>query len=185
MQAFLQEFTLEIKSLADLPPVQTCPETGATFLENARSKSLYYSRNWDGLTLAEDSGLVVDFLKGAPGVHSARFSGRQASDAKNNAKLLRLLEGVGPEHRKARFISTMVVSLKGKILAEIEEYVAGVIASEPLGDQGFGYDPVFFYPPLQKTFAQLEPHEKNRISHRGKALERLRDFLSRYLSLSL
>jgi XTP/dITP diphosphohydrolase len=185
MRIFLEETPLQIRSLADLPPIQTCPETGETFLENARSKSLYYSQNWEGLTLAEDSGLVVDCLQGAPGVHSARFSGPKATDARNIKKLLRLLEGIAYENRQARFVSTMVVSLAGRVLTEIEEQVSGVIASEPRGSQGFGYDPVFFYPPLQKTFAQLDPQEKNRISHRGRALEKLKLFLEQFLSPSL
>lgn len=185
MQAFLHDFPLKILSLGDLPPIETCPETGVTFMQNARSKSLYYSRSWEELTLGEDSGLVVDFLKGAPGVHSARFSGPQGTDAENISKLLLLLEGVGPEDRTARFVSTMVVSLKGQVLTEIEEQVHGIIAGKPMGTQGFGYDPVFFFPPLQKTFAQLDPDQKNRVSHRGQALEKLKRYLAQYLAQSL
>lgn len=185
MRAFLQGYPFNILSLADLPPTATCEETGSTFLENARSKSLFYSQGWEGLTLAEDSGLEVEGLGGAPGVHSARFSGPQATDVKNITKVLNQLESSGPEKRTARFVSTMVVSLKSKVLVEIEEHVNGIIAPEPKGRNGFGYDPIFFYPPLQKTFAELNPNEKNRISHRGKALQKLKLFLQQYLQTSL
>ncbi len=184
MRAFLQGYPLNIISLADLPPRATCEETGSTFLENARSKSLYYSQGWEGLTLAEDSGLEVEGLGGAPGVHSARFSGPLATDAKNIAKVLSRLEGTDPEKRSARFVSSMVVSLQSKVLAEIEEHVKGIIATEPKGRNGFGYDPIFFFPPLKKTFAELDANEKNRISHRGKALKKLRLFLQQYLQTS-
>ncbi|NOR15669.1 MAG: non-canonical purine NTP pyrophosphatase, RdgB/HAM1 family, partial [Candidatus Aminicenantes bacterium] len=109
MRAFLQGYPLRILSLADLPPLEICEETGSTFLENARSKSMYYSQRWEGLTLAEDSGLEVERLMGAPGVHSARFSAPRATDAKNIAKVLNLLEGTDQKDRNARFVSAMVV----------------------------------------------------------------------------
>ncbi len=185
MRAFLRGYPLRILSLADLPPLKTCEETGSTFLENARSKSIYYSQNWEGLTLAEDSGLEVEGLAGAPGVHSARFSAPRATAVKNIVKVLNLLERSNREKRNARFVSSMVVSLEGTVLAEIEEHVNGIIAPEPKGENGFGYDPIFFYPPLQKTFAEIDPNEKNRISHRGKALQKLRLFLQQYLQMSL
>jgi len=184
MQFFLQDLPLQIMSLEDLPPMGPCEETGATFMENARSKSEFYSQRWDGLTLAEDSGLEIDQLQGAPGVHSARFSAPQASDAKNISKVLSLLRGIDRECRKARFVSTMAVSLQGAVLKEIEAHVSGIITSSPKGRHGFGYDPIFYYPPLHKTFAELQPDEKNRISHRGKALQKLRLFLQHYLQVS-
>jgi XTP/dITP diphosphohydrolase len=184
MQAFLQELPLHILSLADLPPIEICEETGVTFLENARSKSIYYSRRWEGLTLGEDSGLEVAWLKGAPGVHSARYSAPQPTSQKNIRKVMDLLQGVKTENRQARFVSTMVVSLQGKVLQEIEEDVSGIIAAKPKGSSGFGYDPIFFYPPLNKTFAELSPREKNRVSHRGRALQKLRLFLQEYLQTS-
>ena len=184
MQVCLQDLPLQILSLEDLPPMGPCEETGTTFMENARSKSEFYSQRWEGLTLAEDSGLEVDQLQGAPGVHSARFSAPQATDEKNILKVLNLLEGIARESRNARFVSTMVVSLQGVVLKEIEAHVSGIITSEPKGRQGFGYDPIFYYPPLHKTFAELHPDEKNRVSHRGKALQKLRYFLQHYLQPS-
>jgi len=178
MRRDLGGLRLEVRSLADRPEMPPFPETGDTFMENARGKSRHYGREWKGLVLGEDSGLSVDALQGAPGVRSARFAGPEAEDRDNLNKLLRLLEGVGPEERKARFISCMVLSREGAILTEITEFVEGVILSGPRGSGGFGYDPVFFYPPLGKTFAQLSEEEKNRVSHRGRALAALKLFLT-------
>lgn len=158
------------------------PEKGETFEENARGKSLFYSACWDGLTLAEDSGLEIEALDGAPGVFSARFSGPQATDEKNNRKVLELMKRIPFEERKAHFVSCIVLSQKGKIIREIKESVEGFIALQERGSYGFGYDPLFFYPPLEKTFSELLPEEKNKVSHRGRALKKMKEFLSEYLS---
>jgi len=171
----------KVLSLEDLKIPASFPETGATFLENAKGKSLFYSRYWEGLTLAEDSGLEIAHLDGAPGIFSARFSGPQATDKDNNDKVLRLLSGVPFEKRKARFVSFMVLSEKQTVIEQISGEVEGYVSFEEKGTFGFGYDPLFFYPPLTKTFAELLPEEKNRVSHRGQALVKLRAFLKEYL----
>lgn len=146
-------------------------------MENAEGKTLFYSRIWPGLTLGEDSGLEIEALSGAPGVRSARFSGDNATDEKNIEKVLNLLKGIPEEKRTARFVSCMVLSRKDKIIHRIKEYVSGSILTQKKGTGGFGYDPLFFYPPLNKTFAQLSPEEKNSVSHRGRALKKLKAFL--------
>ena len=146
-------------------------------MENAEGKTLFYSRIWPGLTLGEDSGLEIEALSGAPGVRSARFSGDNATDEKNIEKVLSLLKGIPEEKRKARFVSCMVLSRKDKIIHRIKEYVSGSILTQKKGTGGFGYDPIFFYSPLNKTFAQLSPEEKNSVSHRGRALKKLKAFL--------
>ena len=171
----------KVLSLEDLKITASFPETGATFLENAKGKSLFYSRYWEGLTLAEDSGLEIAHLDGAPGIFSARFSGPQSTDRDNNDKVLRLLSGVPFEKRKARFVSFMVLSEKQTVIEQISGEVEGYVSFEEKGTFGFGYDPLFFYPPLTKTFAELLPEEKNRVSHRGQALVKLRAFLKEYL----
>ncbi len=177
MQACLRDLDLETLSLESLGNIEPFPERGRTFSENARGKSLFYSRHWDSLTLGEDSGLEIDHLGGAPGVLSARFSGPDATDETNLRKVLRLLEGVPAEKRTARFVSCMALSRGGQIIIEIQEFVAGRVLDHKRGRSGFGYDPIFYYPPLRRTFAELEPAEKNRVSHRGQALCRLRDYL--------
>lgn len=174
---FLSELPLKIFTLQEVFPKQDFVEEGNTFAENTRGKSLFYSRQWEGLTLAEDSGLEIEHLKGAPGVLSARFSGPQATDEKNNRKVLNLMEGIPLDQRKARFVSCIVLSRKGKIVKEVKECANGLITFEKKGRYGFGYDPIFYYPPLNKTFAELLPEEKNRVSHRGRALKKLKKFL--------
>lgn len=181
IKSFLEELPLEILTLQELNLKKTFPERGKTFAENARGKSLFYSEQWEGLTLAEDSGLEIEHLKGAPGVLSARFSDPQATDEKNNQKVLELMKGAPSEQRKARFVSCMILTQKGKIIKEIKETAEGLVASEKRGSYGFGYDPIFYYPPLGKTFAELLPEEKNRVSHRGQALKKLKEFLLEYL----
>lgn len=184
IKSYLKELPLEIFSLKDLSQEETFLEEGETFAENARGKSLFYSNRWKGLTLAEDSGLEVEHLNGAPGVHSARFSGPQATDEKNNQKILGLLKDVPCEQRRARFVSYMVLSLNGAVVREIQECAEGFIALERKGSYGFGYDPLFYYPPLKKTFAELPPDEKNKVSHRGQALRKLKKYLFEHLKSS-
>lgn len=132
------------------------------------------------MILGEDSGLEIEYLKGAPGIMSARFSAPDATDEKNILKVLHLLDGVPQIKRQAKFVSCMVLSQRGKILTQIQEEVKGFITAEKKGSYGFGYDPIFFYPPLKKTFAELFPEEKNTISHRGRALKRLKDYLEEF-----
>ena len=177
----LKNLPLDIFSLRELQITQVFPEKGRTFLENARGKSLHYGQFGKKLTLAEDSGIEVEHLNGAPGVYSSRFAGPEATDEANLQKVLRLLEGIPPENRKARFISCLVLSRSGQIIKEIQEQAEGLITLHKKGQGGFGYDPIFFYPPLGKTFAELTPDEKNAVSHRGRALDKLYTFLLDYL----
>jgi XTP/dITP diphosphohydrolase len=167
----------EVMRLEDVLPGASFRERGKTFLENARSKSLHYGLKSGLLTLAEDSGLEVDALEGAPGVHSARFSRPDPTDAKNNRKVLRLLANAPWKARKAKFVCVMFLSRDGRVIREIRGEVRGVIDFAPKGENGFGYDPVFYYPKLRKHFAELGPDEKNAVSHRGRALKKLKTFL--------
>ena len=185
IKSFLQGLPLEILSLDDLGDFEPFSEKGRTFDDNARGKSLFYSREWGGLTLAEDSGLEIEALGGEPGVLSARYSGPKATDKKNNQKVLERMEDVPEERRKARFVSCLVLSRRGEVIKEIKESVEGRIAFKKKGTYGFGYDPLFYYPSLEKTFAELLPEEKNEVSHRGRALKKLKEFLLGYLGSGL
>jgi len=180
---YLADLPIEIVSLQELSPKSVFAEKGKNFLENARGKSLFYSQQHRIFTLAEDSGLEIEYLKGAPGVFSSRFSGPQATDEKNIQKVLKLMKGVPLDQRKAQFVSYLVLTDKGETIKEIRERVKGLITVEKKGNYGFGYDPIFFYPPLKKTFAELLPEEKNRVSHRGRALKKLKAFLLLYLEM--
>ena len=152
-------------------------ETGVTFVENARLKALHYARLSGRLTVADDSGLSVDALDGGPGLYSSRFGGEGASDADRNQLLLEKLAGVPEEGRGARFTSAVAVARDGQVLFEAEEHVEGRIAEGLRGGSGFGYDPLFFYPPYGRTFGEVSREEKDSVSHRGKAFARLRRFL--------
>jgi XTP/dITP diphosphohydrolase len=173
----LEGVPLKIVGLGEVLSGLSHRERGNTFSANARSKSLFYSRRWDGLTLAEDSGLEIEALGGAPGVLSARFSRPKPSDEKNNRKVLRLLRDTPAGDRKARFVCVMVLSRKGLVVKEFRGEVRGRIGPAPRGTSGFGYDPLFYYSPLRKTFAELAPEVKNAVSHRGRAVLLLRAFL--------
>ena len=165
-----------IRSLSDQGIEDDFPETGQTFLENASGKALFYNRFVpDWLTIADDSGLMVDALNGEPGVYSARYSGPDATDARNNSKLLKNLAVI--EDRSARFVTTVSLARHGRILASFDGDVKGQIIDTPRGQNGFGYDPIFFYPPQQKTFAELSTEVKNRISHRAEAVRKLISYL--------
>ena len=175
------------KTLADFPGVGEVEEDGATFAENARKKATEYAGATGLWTLADDSGLVVDALGGAPGVQSARFSGDAGpgGDRRNIAKLLRLLEGVPPEKRTARFVCHLCLASPERVLVETQGTVEGLIVDEPVGDNGFGYDPVFFVGTLGRTVAQLPDDEKNAISHRGNAIRRFMPLLNEVLAGSV
>ncbi len=176
IEAALRPLTLTMVSLHDFPEIPEAPETGSTFAENAHMKAEYYSVRTGMPALADDSGLTVDALGGAPGVHSARLA---SSDEKRIARILEMLreqEGHGQVSRSARFICAMCLFFPDRPAVEVEGVVEGRIV-EPAGDHGFGYDPIFYYPPLGKTFAEIPMAEKNRISHRARALARLREVL--------
>lgn len=158
---------------------QSPEETGTTFLENARLKARHYAALSGLLAVADDSGLSVDALDGAPGLYTSRFGGEGASDEARNLLLLERLRGVPRERRGARFSCALALVWAGEVLFEVLESVEGRIAEEPRGSGGFGYDPVFFYPPFGCTFAEAAGEDKDRVSHRGKAFARLRGFLER------
>ena len=154
-------------------------ETGSSFLENARVKARYYARRSGLLTVADDSGLSVDALDGAPGLYSSRFGGEGASDLARNLLLLEKLGGLPPEKRGARFTSAVVLTRGDEVLFEAQESVEGRIAEAMRGERGFGYDPLFLFPEFGKTFGEVPRADKDRVSHRGKAFARLRAFLAR------
>lgn len=172
----LRELPMEISTLSGIKDAEICPEEKPTLLENAIFKALHYSRYSDAMTLADDTGLEVDALHGAPGVRSARYAGDAATDAENNEKLLRELAAVPEQKRTARFVCVIAMAYRGRLIKTFHGYCEGRILTAPHGSGGFGYDPLFFIPSLHKAFAELTTEEKNHISHRGKALERVHDY---------
>lgn len=178
---------LDVDLLPGFSAIAEFPEHASTFAENAAGKALYYSRHGGprqtgspqiGQTVfADDSGLVVPALGGAPGVHSARYAGAKASGEKNIAKLLEQLETKENSRRNAYFVCVIAVARHGQPLAIVSGRVDGEILREPRGSGGFGYDPVFYFPQLKKTFAELSAEEKNQHSHRGKAFRRMMEVL--------
>ena len=172
----LSLFNIEFEFLLGRDDLPEALESGTTFAENARLKAEHYHQLTGLPTLAEDSGLLVDALGGKPGVHSARFA---PTDKERIEKLLRMLDSQsGPSSRSARFVSAICLLLPEDLI-EVTGEVQGELAQEPRGTHGFGYDPIFYYPPLGKTFAQMTVEEKNQISHRALALEKLRVSLQR------
>jgi XTP/dITP diphosphohydrolase len=175
----LREFRLaagsgwEFVPLVGIPP---CAETGETFEENAVEKAVYYSRHAPGLLFAEDSGLAVDALGGAPGVRSARFARDAASDADNNRLLIEKLRG--EKNRSARYVCVIALAESGQPIRTFRGEVEGRIIDDPRGTNGFGYDPYFFYPPFGLTFAQASPEQKLAVSHRGLALAEMLQWLT-------
>jgi len=174
---------LEIKTLKDFPEIEAPPETGKTFFENALIKAKYYAEKTGLLVLADDSGLEVDALNGAPGVYSSRFAGPDATDEKNNQKLLELLKDVPLEKRTARFVCVMVCYHPSGKYLKTEGTWEGRIAFSPRGNYGFGYDPIFLVKELnyEKTAAELPIEVKNQLSHRGKALKALKEKFPEFL----
>jgi XTP/dITP diphosphohydrolase len=166
-----------LELLPDFAKFPEFEESAPTFAENAAGKTFYYSRQSDGIVFADDSGLVVPALDGAPGVLSARYAGPGASNEQKIAKLLsKMREREGAE-RSAYFVCVIAAVRAGRALAVVSEKVDGEILDAPRGSDGFGYDPVFFFPPLGKTFAELRAEEKSQHSHRGKAFRRLLEVL--------
>jgi XTP/dITP diphosphohydrolase len=164
---------VELVLLPDFDTLLAFEENAPTFAENAAGKALYYSRHRDGLVFADDSGLVVPALSGAPGVHSARYAGPQATNAQRIEKLLGELQGKTGAERAAYFVCAIALAERGRAMAIATDRVDGEILKAPRGSGGFGYDPVFYFPALQKTFAEIPAEEKNMRSHRGKAFRRL------------
>ena len=178
MRVLAAGLPFEVLLPGDVGILEAPEETGRTFLENAVLKARHYAARSGLLTVADDSGLSVDALGGRPGLYSSRFGGEGATDADRNRLLMQKLSGVPPEGRDAQFTSAVAVAQGDGILFEAEESVEGRIAEEPRGSSGFGYDPLFFYPPFGRTFGEVEREEKDRVSHRGKAFAKLRLFLA-------
>lgn len=177
MVTLLADLGVTVRSLSDVPGAPEVEEDGRTFAENAVKKAETIARFTGLPALADDSGLEVDALGGAPGVFSARYAGEGASDAANNAKLLAALAGVPPERRTARYRCVLALAVPGMPTVTVEGVCEGRIAEQPRGSGGFGYDPLFYLPHKGKTMAELAPEEKNAISHRGQALRRLKALL--------
>jgi XTP/dITP diphosphohydrolase len=174
---------LELQLLPAYASLPEFPENAPTFAENAAGKALYYSKHSDGLVFADDSGLVVPSLDGAPGVLSARYAGPGATSGQRNAKLLGELHGMNDTDRAAYFVCVIAAARCGRCEIVVSAKVDGEILGQPRGSGGFGYDPVFFFPPLRKSFAELTPDEKNLHSHRGKAFRHLMEVLEACRSL--
>jgi len=170
--------SVKLDLLPDFSQLPAFDESAPTFAENAAGKALHYSRYTEEAVLADDSGLVVDALGGAPGVHSARYGGPAASDAERVTKLLAELRASGATGRRARFVCILALARRGHVLGVFSDAVEGEIADSPRGAGGFGYDPVFFIPALKKTFAEIPGESKNLYSHRGKAFRKLLAFLA-------
>ena len=183
IQAIMSKFGMEVISRdeAGVPPFEI-EEDGETFEENSYKKANEIMKATGEITVADDSGLMVDYLGGAPGVYSARFAGDHGDDGKNNEKLLKLLEGLPEEERKAKFVSVITLIFPGGEALVARGECAGRIIEAPTGENGFGYDPLFVPDGYDKTFAQLGPEEKNMISHRAKALEKLEKLLEEKFS---
>lgn len=178
IKALLEDLPFNIVDLSRYPMIETVEESGETFADNACLKATGYARQAGVMTLADDSGLMVDALDGAPGVHSARYAGEGASDVERTAKLLEALADVPQSQRGASFVSVIAIAQKeGKVINVSVGKCKGQVASEPRGAGGFGYDPVFIPEASTLTFAQLEPAEKNRISHRARSLSKAAAFL--------
>ncbi|HXJ93563.1 MAG TPA: non-canonical purine NTP pyrophosphatase [Terriglobia bacterium] len=185
---------VRVEALPGITAIAPCVEDGSTFEENARKKALYYSRAAEGLVFADDSGLCVDALGGAPGVFSARFAGEGASDSANNFRLIEELRrtlgsgnwrsevtastvaGIRPR-TAAHYVCVIALAERGRILTVTVGRADGTIIEQPRGSGGFGYDPYFFYSPLDATFAELSPEAKFAVSHRGEAFRKLLDYV--------
>ena len=167
---------IDIQALPDIKAIAAPDETGATFEENARLKAEYYSRFAPGPLFADDSGLAVDALDGAPGVYSARYAGAHATDEQNNRLLLERLAGAA--HRQARFVCVIALAEAGRTIQTFRGEVEGEILPAPRGPAGFGYDPLFYYPPFGCSFGEVDGPRKFDVSHRGHALRRLLTYLA-------
>jgi len=177
---------IEIEPLPNFSSIPAVVEDGLTFEANARKKAEAYSVYASGeIVLADDSGLEVDALGGAPGVHSARYAadqphlvGNNTDDQANNARLIRELRKIPPDQRSGRFVCVIAAARDGHTLAVFRGQAEGVLLDVPRGSNGFGYDPLFYFPPIQKTFAELTPEEKAQYSHRGKAFHEFLGWIS-------
>jgi XTP/dITP diphosphohydrolase len=175
----LKDFPVDIKNLDDFGPIPALEEDGHTFDENAYKKASFAARILGVPALADDSGLLVEALDGAPGIYSARYAGENATDEQRYLKLLEEMQG--KFNRNAAFECVISIAVPTGPALTYEARCKGLITESPAGSNGFGYDPIFFYPPLNKTFAQLTREEKSRVSHRGKAFAELKDEFDKVL----
>ena len=182
LRQLLAGLPVEVRGLAEYPEAEPPEETGETFAENARLKATALARQLGCWVLADDSGLCVDALGGRPGVRSARYTGDDATDERNVARLLDELAGVDGARRAAAFVCVAVLASPEGVLFEAEGRCEGRIARHPRGENGFGYDPVFFYPGFGATFAEVSAEAKNAVSHRGRALRALAEELPALLA---
>ena len=182
IRPLLADLPIGLITLADFPLVAEPEENGASFWENARIKALAYAAATGHVAVAEDSGLVIDSLGGEPGIHSARFLGATASYPDRFAEIFRRL---GAQPREARFVTALAVARGAELLFETETTVEGRIADRPRGDHGFGYDPIFLYPPLGCTTAQLPDDQKALVSHRARAFRDLHGWLRTKIATDL
>jgi XTP/dITP diphosphohydrolase len=180
IRLILADSGIDLKTLADFPAITEPEETGRTFAENARLKALYYARETGMTTVAEDSGLVIDALDGEPGVQSARYLGGSATYPERFAHIFRELERRGQPGSPARFVCALALAHDGEVIYETEGRVEGRIAPEPRGTNGFGYDPIFFYPPYGCTLAEVDDERKLAVAHRGVAFRKLREYLKNH-----
>ncbi len=183
LQEILSAFNLQLLNLDDIPPLPEVEEDGLTFEENAVKKALTVARQSNMLTLADDSGLAVDALQGAPGVFSARYAGPEANDDRNNQKLLQAMQQVEDHQRTARFICVIALASPQGMVKTVMGSCAGMISRTLHGTEGFGYDPLFIPEGFDKSFAELTPAIKNSISHRGIALSKIKPLLEEFLNM--
>ncbi len=182
LQEILSDLDIKLLSLDDIPPLPEVEEDGLTFTENAIKKAVTVARMSGLLTLADDSGLVVDALDGAPGVYSARYAGLEADDEKNNQKLLQALQHVADSQRTARFVCVIALAQPDGTAQTVKGSCEGMIRHSLQGLEGFGYDPLFIPDGFDQSFAELTPTVKNGISHRGKALAQIKPLLQELLT---
>ncbi len=181
LQELLSDLPVQCLNLRDFQDVEEVKETGRTFEENAKIKALGYAGQTGVLTLGEDSGICCDALKGEPGVFSARFCGESKNDDANNKKLLELMCDVPEEKRTAYYESAIALAEPDRLIGVVRGQAHGLITREPRGSGGFGYDPLFFYPPYEKTFGEVSSVMKHCVSHRGQALGKFRGLLQSYI----
>lgn len=177
IKAILSKFPLNVVSMKDEGYNLDFDEVGTTFSENALIKANTLKKYVNGMVLADDSGLEIDFLNGAPGIFTARFAGKETSQEEKNNKIINLLKGVEEKYRTARFVCA-IAFVSDSVSFTVEGSIEGIISEKPRGNCGFGYDPIFYVPEYQKTFAELPDEIKNKISHRAIALEKLLQKLS-------
>lgn len=180
-KALFNNYGYRIKTLLDFPAHADVPETGQSFKENAWQKANAISKELNSIVLADDSGLEVDALDGRPGIYSARFAGEHGNDEKNNQKLLAELNDLPLERRQANFHCSLVMVGPNREPLHVQGEVHGLILKEERGNHGFGYDPLFYLPELGQTMAELPSAKKNEISHRARAIEKLKDYLDDWL----